>query len=433
MRPSPEPMDKLRTIDFLVDINQQVCADISYLIRLEPGVQTPEETLETRQRFVPRFGVAALPDPAASRSRGAFRQRLPDPAQAGREVARRPERARSRISPTCTRGARCICRARAGSGFDPTSGLLAGEGHIPLAATPDPQSAAPYHGARGQMRGRSSSTRCRSRASTNRRASRSLTPTSNGRRSTRSARRSTRISQRGDVRLTMGGEPTFVSHRRHGRRGVELHRRRTDEAHALRRADQAPARASSRPAACCIYGQGKWYPGEPLPRWALGCYWRRTACRSGRTTRSSPTNRGTTATAPRRRGVSRSRSRPRSAWNPSGSCPAYEDVYYYLWKERRLPSNVDPLKSNLKDKEERARHRADFPAGARQRRRLRAAAETRAEEGRTALAERARGSCATRQLCLIPGDSPMGLRLPLDSLPWVAETRLSVDPIPRIR
>ena len=34
-----------RSIDFLVDLNQRLQHDIRYLIRMEPGVQTPDQTL----------------------------------------------------------------------------------------------------------------------------------------------------------------------------------------------------------------------------------------------------------------------------------------------------------------------------------------------------------------------------------------------------
>ena len=81
--------DVKTSLDFIWALNGQLQHDVKYLIRLEPGVQTPEETL-TQVRLVPRLRLAAGADPAPSRARGALRVGLPDPAQGRREVARRP-------------------------------------------------------------------------------------------------------------------------------------------------------------------------------------------------------------------------------------------------------------------------------------------------------------------------------------------------------
>ena len=40
---------------------------------------------------------------------------------------------------------------------------------------------------------------------------------------------------------------------------------------------------------------------------------------------------------------------------PERAIPGYEDAYYYLWKERTLPVNVDPREHDLDDDEERRR------------------------------------------------------------------------------
>ena len=102
--------------------------------------------------------------------------------------------------------------------------------------------------------------------------------------------------------------------------------------------------------------------------------------------------------------------------------PAYEDVFYYTWKERRLPSNVSPEKSNLKNKEERDRLAQIFQKG------LGAVTGYALPLKRRQPGEEpcwVSGPWFLRDdevLWLIPGDSPMGLRLPMDSLPWVAES-----------
>ena len=100
---------------------------------------------------------------------------------------------------------------------------------------------------------------------------------------------------------------------------------------------------------------------------------------------------------------------------------AFEDTWYYLWRERRLPVNVDPFDSKLDDEMERARLRRVFEQ------KLDTAVgyvlPIKAQEQPGTLAPRwSTGPWFLRdeRMYLMPGDSPMGYRLPLDSQPWAA-------------
>ena len=213
----------------------------------------------------------------------------------------------------------------------------------------------------------------------------------------------------GDVRLTMGGEPTFVSDRRPRRRRVEHRRARPDQARLAADAAAPAAGRTSAPNGFVHFGQGKWYPGEQLPRWALGCYWRRDgepAWRDPSLVRRRA--RGRRRDGPATPSASSARSPHELGVSDAHVQAGYEDVWYYLWRERRLPVNVDPFDARLDDEMERDRAAPRVHAGARRGRRLCAAAATRDERRRRAGGP-GRGSCASERMYLLPGRLADGL------------------------
>ena len=126
--------------------------EIRYTIRLEPGVQTPEETLDAALGLVPRHGLAARADPPASRHREPLRVRLPDPARRRREVARRAVRARLKTSPTCMPGARRILPGAGWVGLDPDVRPARGRGAHPARVHAAPRERGADHGRHRGMR-----------------------------------------------------------------------------------------------------------------------------------------------------------------------------------------------------------------------------------------------------------------------------------------
>jgi uncharacterized protein (DUF2126 family) len=151
----------------------------------------------------------------------------------------------------------------------------------------------------------------------------------------------------------MGGEPTFVAV--DDMDGVEWNftalgdRKRELAGELLLRLKDRFA-----PGAMLYHGQGKWYPGEPLPRWALGCLWRADGCRSGRTRACSP------PTPREGDGVDDVERFARTLAGLLGLdagrlIPAYEDIWIAITDEARLPVNVDPLSRDLGQPAERAK------------------------------------------------------------------------------
>jgi len=219
-----------------------------------------------------------------------------------------------------------------------------------------------------------------------------------------------------DVRLTQGGEPTFVA----ASGGDALEWNTSAMGPDKRRlAEQLLHRLQARfaPGGFMYFGQGKWYPGEPLPRWALGAFWRRDgkplwqdpaliAGDAGGATRYDAGHalRLITAIA--------------AKLGVAADCvvPAYEDPWPALDLESHLPKNVDPLRSDLGDDRERARLARLLRQG------LGSVAGyalplAAVEPPANAAWRSSRWTLRRERLYVVPGDSPIGYRLPLDTLP----------------
>ncbi|MEZ4291988.1 MAG: transglutaminase family protein [Myxococcota bacterium] len=321
----------------LVETNRAVAEAVDYVIRMEPGVQTPEETLTLGRgscrdsawllvQVLRRLGIAAL-------RLGYLIQLTPD--QKPIEGPPGPER----TSPTSTPGAGCFFIPGAGwIGLDPTSGLLAAEGHIPLRRDAEPLVRCTRLGRRREGRDR---VRLRDERDAGRRSGprHEAYADEDWERILALGDRVDEDLRQGDVRLSVGGEPTFVS---------------TEEPDAPEwntaalggggdRRSPLPSTEAALGAglAALQHGQGKWYPGEQLRAGPTRASTGSTACRSGADAlfAESGSDYGHDASDAERFATHLARTLGLERFH---LMDAYEDAWYYLWRERRLPTNVDP-------------------------------------------------------------------------------------------
>jgi uncharacterized protein (DUF2126 family)/transglutaminase-like putative cysteine protease len=380
--------EKCGTVAFLVDLNRRVRDEIGYVMRLDPGVQTCEQTLEARTgscrdsawllvqtlrhlgiaaRFVSGYLIQLAADESTSEG--------PSDPQAD--------------SADLHAWAEAFLPGAGWIGFDPTSGLFAGEGHIPLVCTPNASQAAPIGGTVEPANVDFSYSMSIRRLNDPPRPSRPFTE-ENWVQVEQLAHSVDADLKAQDVRLTMGGEPTFV-----GIDEPESPQWNIDALGPIKRSRGLALiqglRGRTAPGAMLHYGQGKWYPGEPLPRWALSCYWRSDGIPVWENVDliaredqdygfgAADALRFTEALT-RRLQVSSENLLP--AYNVEAESP--EPAGYILPIRRRQPSGLLSWSSQLW-----------FPR--------------------------------PKRLLLTPGDSPIGYRIPTASMPWVAPDELEYE------
>jgi uncharacterized protein (DUF2126 family)/transglutaminase-like putative cysteine protease len=405
------------TQDFLVTLNRLLYLEISYNIRMEPGVQSCEETLELKSgscrdtawlfvQLLRHFGLAAR---FAS---GYLVQLKPDikslDGPSGPEQDFTDLHAWTEVY---LPGAGWV-------GLDPTSGLFAGEGHIPLACTPDPQSAAPISGGiisdsaepiETEFHFENTITRIEEKP-------RVTKPFSD--------EQWEDIMALGDkvdeefvasnVRLTMGGEPTFVSV---DNNEAPEWNSAADGEHKRRLSNILFHKLKNEygKGALMQYGQGKWYPGEPLPRWKLACYWRKD---------NVPLWNNDTLMADLSKDYGLKAKDAKNFMrglvnelhiDTKNIAPTYEDPFYFLWEESKTPINVDPLKVDLKSPLERQKLAELLNTGLNEPVGYVVPIKWDLEDSNW---QSCKWSFRRKNLFLVPGNSPVGLRLPLDSIQY---------------
>lgn len=414
---------KKPTIDFLMDLNRRLQQDIEYLIRMEPGIQSCEKTLDSKAgscrdsgwllvqimrhlglaaRFVSGYLVQLKPDVKSLDGPSGPEQDFTD-LHAWAEVY--------------VPGAGWL-------GFDATSGLMAAEGHIPLACTPDPVSAAPVTGSIGPCEVSFEFFNKVTRIHEDPRVTKPYTDLQWEKIDQLGERVDKKLEQN-DVRLTMGGEPTFVSV--DDMDGAEwnitaLGDKKLELASKLQRSlfDHFA------PGGFIHHGQGKWYPGEPLPRWALGIFWRTDGKTLWHDRRLLDTPRSEGKALPEKSHQFIETLCGKLGLDSGNIIPGYEDQEFYIKREGQLPPDVTVSDSKLDDPRERARLLKVFDRGLDTEAGYALPLAWAEQEGRSGWVT-SQWQFRRGKMFLVPGDSPMGLRLPLDSLPWEQEREVDIE------
>ena len=408
----------IRTIDHLVMVNSKVNQLLGYTLRMEPGIQTPEETLKLKKGSCRDFawllaqilraqGIATRFVSGYSVQLAADEKPIDGPSGVEQDVIDLHAWVEVYLP-----GAGWI-------GLDPTSGMLCMEGHIPLAASPDPSQASPIEGGL---------TKCEVEFE--------------HRMTVRRIHEDPRVTKpfqegewenilflgdkvdarmnKGDMRLTMGGEPTFVSiddYEAEEWNGGAVGQQKFEKSIALAKAMMTTCGQDT----LLHCGQGKWYPGESLPRWAMAIYWRKDGQPIWTQPQylADPTNDHghTPKDAQKFLAVLAQHLKVEMGH----ICPAFEDVIYYIWKEGKLPHDVKVKNNQLENEEDRERLRRVFEEGLGKpvgfvlpiQKHQDQSHQWTWQSGLWMLRGQTKKQ---RNIILIPGDSPIGLRLPLDSL-----------------